>query len=445
MEQDMLTVNPAPTGEPFDPFGFGANYLGNSVTIRGANGYSVTGRAILDFGGIYPSPFESHTTRHLLSGQATYRMASWVDLSGGIRYEREDGFTAFDETSRSESVRHNEGAFAEARAAVRRLHLTAGIGVDHNAVYKRAVSPRLSVAAYVRDPSSISALGDTKVIFNVGKGIKAPAIFQELSSLFALVPPEQAVALGIDPIGPERARNLDAGIEQGLWQDQLRVRATLFHNTFSDLIEFVSAGVLPRLGFSKEAATATGFGAYVNSQSYRARGVETSAEAAIGPQVRVVASYTFLDADVIESLSSGALAPAVNPAFPGIEIGAFEPLIGARPFRRPTHSGSLLLSYTQGRGQIALAGYFSGKRDDSTFLSDAFFGNSMLLPNKDLDAAYQKFDISGAYTVHPRLRWYVSIENVGGGRYQAVAGFPALPGTFRSGVSVLFGNTSATP
>src|SRR5262249_34021514 len=29
-------VNPTPTGEPFDPFGFGPNYLGRTVTIHGA-------------------------------------------------------------------------------------------------------------------------------------------------------------------------------------------------------------------------------------------------------------------------------------------------------------------------------------------------------------------------------------------------------------------------
>ena len=33
-------------GTPFDS---GTNYLGNVVTINGANGYSVTGQAILDF------------------------------------------------------------------------------------------------------------------------------------------------------------------------------------------------------------------------------------------------------------------------------------------------------------------------------------------------------------------------------------------------------------
>jgi len=31
------------------------------------------------------------------------------------------------------------------------------------------------------------------------------------------------------------------------------------------------------------------------------------------------------------------------------------------------------------------SGYLVGRRDDSTFLSDGFFGNSLLLPNRNLD------------------------------------------------------------
>ena len=68
--------------------------------------------------------------------------------------------------------------------------------------------------------------------------------------------------------------------------------------------------------------------------------------------------------------------------------------MGNRPFRRPANTGNMLVSYTEGPGQIAVAGYFSGKADDSTFLSDGFFGSSLLLPNQDLDKGYAKIDLS---------------------------------------------------
>src|SRR5204863_2225259 len=122
-----------------------------------------------------------------------------------------------------------------------------------------------------------------------------------------------------------------------------------------DLIEYVSKSVLPRLGVPAAAANASGFGAYVNSQSNKASGVELSGEAVAG-RLKVTGSYLYLDATVTKSLSSGVLSPAVNPAFPGIQIGQYAPLIGARPFRRPANSGSLVFVYADRKAQVALAG-----------------------------------------------------------------------------------------
>ena len=92
-DQTLHYLNPTPTGEPFDPFGFGENYLGNEMTITGANGYSATGRAILDFGGIYPSIFDSRTTRRALSGQMTYRVASDIHIAGADSSTSKDSMT----------------------------------------------------------------------------------------------------------------------------------------------------------------------------------------------------------------------------------------------------------------------------------------------------------------------------------------------------------------
>jgi iron complex outermembrane receptor protein/vitamin B12 transporter len=437
MAQNTHSSNPSPTGTPFDPFGFGANYLGQTVTLTGANGYSVTGRAILDFGGTYPSLFDSHTTRNLIMATTSLQVVRGLDVSGGGRYEREDGYTQSGGASgaRSESTRDNGGAFVEARATYERLFLSGGVGVEHNAVFQNAATPRASVAYYLRNPSSTSDVGDTKLTFNAARGIKAPAIFQELSSLYDLA---KSIP-GVGPIGPERARTLDVGVEQSLLRGRIRARVSYFDNSYDNLIEFVSKNTLPQLGVPVAAANATGFGAYENSQSYDARGAELSADAMVGRAVRVTGSYTYLDATVKASLSGGALTPAINPAFPGIAIGAFSPLVGNRPFRRPANSGSVLVSYSQSKTQVALAGYFSGRQDDSTFLSDPSFGNSMLLPNRDLDAAYGRLDLSASYLVHPRLKWYVSVENLANSKYETAFGYPALPINVRTGATVMVG------
>lgn len=444
-DQTYRSVNPSPTGDAFDPFGFGPNYLGRVVTLRGANGYTVTGQAILDFGGAYPSPFESRAVRRTVSGETTYDVATGVSVSMGARYEREQAkscFTAVGCLDRLPSsaivTRDNGGAFVEARwVALSRHFVTAGVGVEHNAVFGEAVTPRLSVASFVRGASH-SAIGETKLVLNAGTGIKAPNVLQQQSALFALVSTTPAGA-GVEPLGPERSRSVDVGIEQAFVSGAVRARVSYFRNTFDDLIEFLSKSVLPRVGVPPAAANATAFGAYVNSESYRAHGIETSVDAAFARGWRVAASYTWLDATVTKTFGA---TPSFNGAFPRVAIGAYSPLPGQRPFRRPANSGTLLLMYARGRTEAALSGYFVGKRDDSTFLSDAFFGSSMLLPNRDLDAAYQKVDVSGAYRVHPRLRAYVTIDNVLNRDYDAVFGYPALPITARAGVRVIVGGDS---
>jgi vitamin B12 transporter len=433
-DQSYHYINPTPTGLRSDPSAF-ANYLGDVTTITGGNGYSVTGRAILDYGGTYPSTFDSSVTRRLFDGETILRVAPALDVAGGVRLENEHGASG----TTSNTARANAGAFVEARArALGYVYVNGGIGFDHNAIFGRAWTPRVSVAAYVRQPSANEPVGDTKLTFNAGKGIKEPSLGQELSSLYALVPATTVTSLGLQPIGPERSRSVDVGVEQGLAGGRGRVRLSYFDNEFIDLIEYVNKGVLPQLGVPSAAAAASGFGAYVNSQSNTTHGVELSGEARVGP-VRVLGAYMHLDAEVTKSFSSGVLSPAVNPAFPSIKIGQYAPLVGNRPFRRPANSGSLVVSYAARKTQVSLAGYFVGVQDDSTLLSDPFFGYSMLLPNQDMDPAYQKFDLHGSYQIHPRLRAYVALENAFDATFAAVAGFPALPRAVRAGVSVRLG------
>ncbi len=135
-----------------------------------------------------------------------------------------------------------------------------------------------------------------------------------------------------------------------MWQGRARVRVAYFDNAFYDLVESVSRNLLPQLGIPVDVAAPV-TSANVNSQSFTAKGVETSADAQIG-RVRFAASFTHLNATITKSLSSGALTPSFNPAFPGIPIGNFSPLLGQQPFRRPANTGSLLVSYAQGTGAV---------------------------------------------------------------------------------------------
>jgi iron complex outermembrane receptor protein/vitamin B12 transporter len=420
----------------------GGTGFGNVMTITGANGYSVTGRGVLDFG---PFSSDSRSARQGFYAQTSYQVLRDVNIAGGVNFEREQGFPSANIDGDPTTTRNNRAVWVEGRGTVlRRISVTAGLGYAHNEAFENAFSPRLSIAAYLREPSSAAFWGDTRLTSNAGKGIKAPTIFQATNSLFVLLqgtPAGAALAAtaGIGPVGPERGRNVDVGIEQGLWRSRARVRVAYFDNAFYDLVESVGRTLLPQLGIPVDVAAQV-TSAYVNSQSFTAKGVETSADAQVG-RVRFAASYTHLNATITKSLSSGALTPSFNPAFPGIPIGNFSPLLGQQPFRRPANTGNLFVSYARGPAVLAISGYFAGKSNDSTFLggSDANFGNSLLLPNEDLDGGYAKMDLSGSYAFHRSLKWYITVENFLDKHYEPAFGFPALPINVRTGVTVTVG------
>jgi iron complex outermembrane receptor protein/vitamin B12 transporter len=439
MDRTQRFLNPTPTGEPFDPFGFGANYLGNLVTIRGANGDSVTGQGILDFGGVYPSPFTSKAGHDSLSGQTTYRWSNHLSLSGGLRIDHESGADGVVD-SPEVSTRNDAGGFGEARLTTGRLFATASVGLDHDKSFGTAATPRGSVAYYLRKPGEGRGAGSTKLTFNAGTGIKAPSVSQEQSSLFAVASTVPSLAnAAIAPIGPERTHGVDAGVEQAFWRERAHVRVIAFNNQFSDIIEFVSNTVLPQLGVPQTVASALPGGVYVNSSSFHARGVETSLDAQVSTTLRLSASYTFLSAVITKSFTGGVLAPAINPAFPSTPIGQFAPLVGAPPFRRPANSGTLSAFYANGPLSVAAVGEFAGKSDDSTFALDGFFGNSMLLPNHDLDSGYAKVDLTASVELVPAIKVFLAIDNALDQHYEPAFGFPALGRTARVGVTLTLG------
>ncbi len=170
-DQTYHSTNPSPTGLRSDPSAF-ANYLGNVTTITGANGYSVTGRAILDYGGTYPSTFDSSVTRRLLYGELGARVTSGLNLAGGVRLENEHGTSG----TTSSKARNNQGAFAEARVqAGGFLYVNGGVGFDNNEIFGTAWTPRISVAAYLHKQrrqghQGTDALSGALVVVLIGTG-----------------------------------------------------------------------------------------------------------------------------------------------------------------------------------------------------------------------------------------------------------------------------------
>jgi iron complex outermembrane receptor protein/vitamin B12 transporter len=190
-------------------------------------------------------------------------------------------------------------------------------------------------------------------------------------------------------------------------------------------------------------ANATYYGATVNTKAYFAQGIEAEFESQLTRSWFARGGYTYTDAKIQNSFSSDAIGPSYNPNFPTVAIGAFSPLIGARPFRVAPHTGYFQTGYRHKKLYAALSGTLVSKRDDSDFLEyDANGGQTMLLPNRNLDGAYQKLDLAASYQFSHYTAVEGSFQNLLSEHYSEAFGYPALPFTFRLGVKFTLGGES---
>ncbi len=434
---------PAPTG-----------FLGDFVTLRGANGYTVSGQAVLP----YSQTQDLNTTnRDFVYAQSDYHFNRHLTGLFGFKYEDERGVSASSGYPADMVQRGNYSYTMQlAGEAFNRVYYTIGSGIEDNALFGVAATPRASLAYYLLRPSASHFFNGTKLRATFGKGIKEPNIYQQVGSLYAVLSAlpngNQLIAqYGIQPIGAQTSRTYDGGIDQQLFDGRGRISITYFHNEFGNGVEDVPPQGLAALGVPaaviQSPAVQANYGyAYVNSLTYRAQGAEIESEYRLTKNLFLRGGYTYLDAVVQRSFSGDNLggAPSMNPLFPGIPIGDYSPLVGARPFRQAPHSGYFGISYKQPRWFVSATGTLVGRRDDSDFLgySDVNFENTLLLPNRNLDPAYQRIDVSGSYQLNRSVQMYTAIQNLLSQHYDEAFGYPALPMTFRAGMQFSLGGES---
>ncbi len=426
-------------------------YLGAPVNIQGANGYRVSGQAIFQYGAsygsTYPNDYLAPSKRDFVYAQSDYRINPHIVALGAFKYEDERGSTLTSGGTPTAIERGNYSYTVQLAGDLwNRLYYTVGSGLEDNGLFGFAATPRASLAYYLFRPTNAGFLSGTKLNFSFGKGIKEPSIYYQSISLYDILAAapngsELIKQYGVSPIGPETSRTYDGGVDQQLWNGRARVSLTYFHNEFTNGVEFVPQSALLELGLPAASDPAVQFGAAVNSQAFRAQGAEVATEYKIGSYLFARGGYTYLDAVVQRSFSSESL-PSYNPGFPNIPIGAFSPLVGARPFRRAPHSGYFGLSYNRSKWYGSFTGTLVGRRDDSDFLTDAEFGNSLLLPNRNLDGAYQRLELGGGYQFTRSLTAYTDMQNLLSEHYSEAFGFPSLPFTVRAGVKISFGGES---
>jgi len=429
----------APAGTQQSGHTFGA-----PVTIHGANGYTVSGQALeSNDGPPYPYTFPGSTDKDFVYAQTDYRFKPHLLGLAAFRYEDERGYSGGPASS---IARGNYSYTFQLQGDIAdRLFYTLGGGIEDNGLFGIADTPRASLAWQVARGSAGKIFGGAKLRASFGKGIKEPAIFDQLDSVHTLVP-------SVAPIGPENSRSFDGGIDQLLFNSRSRLSLTLFHNQITNGIEYIPQQGLIDIGVPSAIANNLPYGATVNSLAYRAQGVEAETEYQVTRDVFACAGYTYVDARIQNSFTSdnatgpggSGVGPSTNPSFPNIPIGVFSPLIGARPFRIPPHSGYFEAGYRHSRLFASLRGTLVGSRDDSDYLtsSDPNSPAALLLPNRNLDGAYPRLDLASSYQANRHVALEGNFQNLLCEHYSEAFGYPSLPFTFRLGMKFTLGGES---
>jgi vitamin B12 transporter len=155
-------------------------------------------------------------------------------LTAGLEFSREQGHSDYISQDPSGIA---ESSFPEERAQVAGFYvqdqwkvrnaffLTAGARLDVHSRTGAALTYRVA-------PAFIIERTGTKFRATLGTAFKSPSLYQ----LFA--PPTAWGPIGNANLQPERVTGWDAGVDQNLFGNGLRVGWTYFSNTFRDLIDF---------------------------------------------------------------------------------------------------------------------------------------------------------------------------------------------------------------
>ena len=444
----------------YDAYG---DSFGDVVNITGANGYAVTGQVLLDYAGNYPSGNQIVSDRDQLVYQGDYRFTPHLIATAGFHYEDERG-AAPNGTYLTPVERTNYDYLAAVHGDFKnRFFYTLGGSLERYSLFGTQTSPRVGLSYYALKPRT-GIFSGTRVLFNFGDAVREPSLTDQFYSLYNFLATNGGQStiqqLKISPLAAPTTRTYEGGVEQTFFSERLLFRTSFFHNEFGRQIEYVGLNLIPELLPGLTAAeqnqleqTLQADGAYeqsLNTEAFRGLGVETTVEGGIGKNIFLRGGYTYLDAVVQRSFANADVAllgpvPTFNGTTNGIPIGVDSPLQGARPFRRAPHTGFFKATYSSGKITGLFNAAFASRSDDSDFLAydDLNGGNSLLLPNRNLDYGYAKLDLGGSYQLLSWMTIYAQAENLTNDQHIAPIGYPSLPFTARAGLRLLWGPGAA--
>jgi len=193
-----------------------------------------------------------------------FHVGSWSTSTFGVEYRWESadvqGTNGFG--PKTETV---SGLFQQQFRFFDRLFMAAGVRVEDNDVFGRSVTERGSLSFLIKETG-------TRIHGGAGSGFRAPT-FNDL-----FFPGFSNPALE-----PEKSFSWDAGIEQKLWGNRIRLDATVFKNSFTNLIRCCVPLAVPP------------FVATANIGRARSEGLEFTSEADLLDNLRVGVNYTYTE------------------------------------------------------------------------------------------------------------------------------------------------------
>ncbi|HWZ00831.1 MAG TPA: TonB-dependent receptor [Edaphobacter sp.] len=429
-----------PTGQPVTTITNGipeTTYYGNPITLRGANSYRTTGQAAF----LLPT-YDTVNNRDQLDYQSNYTFPKRIAVLFSFHYENERGRLIDPVIPTGRIIKRANYLYTlQIQGDIKhRLFYSLGGAAQQNELVGLTGTPRLGLTYDAVRPGAKPFHG-TLLRANAATGVQEPSVTAQLTSLPTLLQQTGNSTFNIAPITAERSRTYDVAVDQNILNQKLILKAGYFHNQFNHQLEFIGAlGLEHYFNIPDNIATALP-PASLNSLAYRTQGLEAELQYRPLNHLFLHGGYTYLASIVLQSFASDTVAPAFNPNLPGIPIGALSPLIGQRPFRRPPNTGFFALEFTSNRFSAALKGALASQSDDSTFQlnNDRNHGNTLLLPNRNLDFAYAKLDLNVVFTATSRITLFTQLDNLLGQQHIGPIGYPGLPFTIRAGMKFRIG------
>ncbi len=391
---------------PTEKFGYSVTYHG--LTTRGSfrEGPAGAGDAA-DFNNFFePSgstrnDFDGRTDT--LNARADFRLGRANLINAGYEFESENysnrsfavapsGNSSVDVTERSHALFVQD----QLRFLEDRLQLSAAF----RAQFFSLTTPRLtpitvagntpfSVNNFVAPPNAYTGDGSLAYLFrstgtklrgHVGNGYRAPSLFERFGTFFS----DFTNSFGIfgDPrLAPERSIAFDAGIDQTLASNRVRLSATYFYTRLQEVVDFANS--IPN------DATNRPFGGYINTGGQLARGIELSAALAPARTLDLLLAYTYTNSDQRHPQADNVI----------------------RSFSIPDHQFALVATQRIGRRTLvnfdltASSDYLAPVFDNRNFSSRAY-----------RFAGIVRGDLSASYTLPLKasrsLRFFGHIENL---------------------------------